>query len=203
MKKVITVSAISLAVLTAPSFVLAQGNKPSMTGTQRGIQDPITVVETGVVPPQGDQLGQGGQQGEVGTVNEGFGKAIGSLKRVAERNNNPEVGEQVRSMVQNHEQVQVRTKTALHQMDQRNQALKFMIGPDYKNAGQVRSDVVGLRNDIKKLEQIKEDSLSADAEDVQVSINELQTEADGLEAQLTEQLSGFSLFGWLAKLLAN
>jgi len=202
-KKIITASTISLAVLMAPSFVLAQGNKPSMTGTQRGIQDPIAVVETGVVSPQGDQLGQGGQQGGVETVNKGIDTAIKSLNRVAERNNNPEVGEQVRSMVQNHEQVQVRTKTALHQMDQRNQALKFMIGPDYKNAGQVRSDVVGLRNDIKKLEQIKEDSLPADAEDVQDSIIELQTEADGLEAQLTEQLSGFSLFGWLAKLLAN
>lgn len=173
MKKIITISAISLAILILPSFALAQGN----------------------------QQGQGGQQQTAG--NRGIETATQNLNRVTERINNPEVGEQIRSMVQNHEKVQTRTKTALQQMSQRNQALKFMIGPDYKNAGQVRSDVVGLRNDIKKLEQIKEDYLPADAEDVQAAIDELQVEADNLESQLEERLSGFSLFGWLAKLLAN
>lgn len=137
MKKIITISAILLAILVAPSFVLAQGRQ------------------------------------------------------------------QVRTILQNHEKVQVRTKAALQTMSQRNQAVKFMIGPDYKNAGQVRSDVVGLRNDIKKLEQIKEDSLPADVGDTQTAIDELQIEADELEIQLTKQTSGFSLFGWLAKMFAN
>jgi len=129
---------------------------------------------------QGNQQGQGEQQ-QIGAGN----------------------GEQVRSVVQNHEKVQVRTMTALQQMSQRNQVLKFMIGPDYKNAGQVRSDVVSLRNDINKLEQIKEESLPADTGDIQGAIDELQAEADSLETRLTEQLSGFSLFGWLVKLLAR
>ena len=204
MKKIITISAISLAILVLPSFVLAQGNQQGQGGTQQQdrVQDPTTHDDTAVVSPQGNQQGQGVQQ-QTGTGNKGIETAIQSLNRVAERNNNPEIGEQVRSMVQNHEKVQTRTKTALQQMSQRNKAVKFLLGPDYKNAGQVRSDVVGLRNDIKKLEQIKEGSLPADAGDVQGAIDELQVEADELEAQLTEQLSGFSLFGWLAKLLAN
>jgi len=174
MKKIITILVITLLVFIMPSFVLAQSS----------------------------QQGQRGQQ-QTGTGNRGIETAIQNLNRVAERNNNPEIGEQVRSMVQNHEKAQTRTKTALQQMSQRNKAVKFMIGPDYKNAGQVRKDVVGLRNDIKKLEQIKEKSLPADVEDVQGAIDELQVESDELESQLTEQLSGFSLFGWLAKLLAN
>lgn len=152
-------------------------------------------------------LAQRGQQAsgeqQVGTGSRRIETAAQNLNRVTERNNNPEVGEQIRSMVQNHERAQVRTTTALQQMSRRNQAVRFLIGPDYKNAGQVRSDVVGLRNDIRQLEQIKEGALSADAEDVQGAINELQVEADELEAQLTEQLSGFSLFGWLARLLAK
>jgi len=163
MKKILSISLITLFLLIFPSVVLAQGKQ------HRGIET-----------------------------------AIQNLNRVAERDNNPEIGEQVRSMVQNHEKVQIRTKEALHQMSQRNQAVKFLIGPDYKNAGQVRKDVVGLRNDIKKLEQINGDSLpTTDAGDVQGAINELQVEADELETQLTERLSGFSLFGWLAKLFAN
>ncbi len=174
MKKVITVSAMALLVLTTPTSVLAQGS----------------------------QRGQGGQQ-QSGAGARGIETAAQNLNRVTERNNNPEIGEQIRSMVQNHEKVQTRTKTALHQMNQRNQAVKFMIGPDYKNAGQVRSDVVGLRNDIRNLEQIKEESLPADVGDIQGAIDELQVEANELETQLADQLSGFSLFGWLAKLLAN
>jgi len=200
MKKIFTISVISLATLVFPSFVLAQGNQQGQ-GVQQRVQDPTTHEDATVVFPQGDQQGQGGQQ--AGTGNSGIETATQNLNRVVERNNNPETGEQVRSMVQNHEKVQVRTKTVLQQMSQRNKAVKFMIGPDYKNAGQVRSDVVSLRNDIEKLEQIKEDSLPVDAGDVQGAIDELQVEADELEAQLTDQLSGFSLFGWLAKLLAN
>jgi len=173
MKKIITVYVITLLILIMPSFVLAQGN----------------------------QQGQGGQQQAV--VGGGIETATQNLNRVTERINNPEIGEQIRSMVQNHEKVQTRTKTALQQMSQRNQALKFMIGPDYKNAGQVRSDVVGLRNDIEKLEQIKEESLPVDAGDIQGAIDELQVEADELETQLAERLSGFSLFGWLARLFTK
>jgi len=196
MKKILSISILAMSLLVLPTIVLAQNNQQGQGGTQQRVQDPTTHDDTAVAVPQGNQQGQG-------TGNRGIETAIQNLNRVAERNNNPEIGEQVRSMVQNHEKVQTRTKTVLQQMSQRNKAVKFMIGPDYKNAGQVRSDVVGLRNDIRKLEQIKEDSLPADAGDVQGAIDELQLEADGLEVQLEEQLSGFSLFGWLAKLLAN
>jgi len=174
MRKILTISIIAFTIFALPTYVLAQGN----------------------------QQGQGTRQQAV-SGKKGIGTAIQNLNRVNERNNNPETGEQIRSMVQNHQNVQARTMTALHKMNQRNQTLKFLIGPDYKNAGQVRSDVVGLRNDIRKLEQIKQGSLPEDVEDIQSAIDELQFEANGLDSQLAEELSGFSLFGWLAKLLAD
>jgi len=195
MKKTLSFSLVVVSLLVLPAIVSGQGK------TQQRVQDPTTHDNTIVVSPQGNQQGQGGQQTE--TKNKGIETAIQNLNRVAERNNNPEVGEQIRSMVQNHKRVQTRTKTVLQQMNQRNKAVRFLFGPDYKNAGQVRSDIVDLRNDIKKLEKIKEDSLPADVADVQGAVDNLQAEADELEAQLEEQLSGFSLFGWLAKLLVK
>ena len=153
-----------------------------------------------VVAQAGQQEDQGQQ---TATGNRGIETAVESLNRIVSRNNNPETGEQIRTMVQVHEQVQVRTRTALQQMSQRKEAVRLLIGPDYKNAGQVRSDVVGLRNDIRQLTRIQEKASTEDAGDVQGAIDELQTEADGLETQLAEQLSGFSLFGWLSKLLAK
>jgi len=195
MKKTLSFSLVVVSLLVLPAIVSGQGK------TQQRVQDPTTHDNTIVVSPQGNQQGQGGQQTE--TKNKGIETAIQNLNRVAERNNNPEVGEQIRSMVQNHKRVQTRTKTVLQQMNQRNKAVRFLFGPDYKNAGQVRSDIVDLRNDIKKLEKIKEDSLPADVADVQGAVDNLQAEADEIEAQLEEQLSGFSLFGWLAKLLVK
>lgn len=173
MKKILSILTVFISLLILPTIIFAQGNKQ-------------------------DQVGQQQAAGE-----RGIETATQNLNRVTERTNNPEIGEQIRSMVQNHEMIQVRTKTSLQQMSQRNQAIKLLIGPDYKNAGQVRSDIVGLRNEIRKLEQIKEDALPADVEDIQEAIDDLQFEAEKIETQLAEQLTGFSLFGWLAKLLTK
>jgi hypothetical protein len=161
----------------------------------------VVVAGNGAMAQRGQQAGQGQSAGSEGT--RGIEAATQSLTRVTERVNNPETGEQIRQMVQKHEQVQTRTKTALQLMSQRSQAVKLIAGPDYKNAGQVRNDVVELKNDILELEQIKEEVLPIEAGDVQGAIDELQVEADDLEAQLIEQTSGFSLFGWLGRLLTR
>jgi len=185
MKKTITISAVALLILTIPSFVLAKG-------AQQG--------QGSITSPQAGQSGQPAQADNDSVTTQ---TTTPNLNRVVNRNNNPETGRQIQSMVENHQKIQVRTKKALQQMDKRNQAVKFLLGPDYKNAGQVRSDVVGLRNDIRQLEQIKQKALPADTADIQGAIDELQVETSGIETQLEEQLSGFSLFGWLAKLLAD
>lgn len=206
MKKVITLSIVSLLFMSCLQTVSAQKRSAaSQTGTQQRIQEPALHEDAPVLPRDGQQ-GQKAPmaaQGEMPSLGQGIGRSTESLNRVAERMNNPEIGEQVRTMVQSHEKVQVRTKTAIQNMSKRNKALKFLIGPDYKNAGQVRSDVVGLRNDIDQLEKLKEDATTTDAEDIQVAIDELKVEADSLDTQIQEQTSGFSLFGWLAKRFAN
>jgi hypothetical protein len=161
----------------------------------------LLVILPNVILARGGQQVSGQDQVEVG--NRGIETAATSLNRVVERRNSDAVGEQVRTMVQNQEKAQVRTKTALHQMSQRSETVKFMVGPDYKNVGQVKSDVVSLRNDISRLEELKEDVLPSDMGDVQGAIDDLQVEADGLEAQLEDELSGFSLFGWLSRLLSS
>ncbi len=161
----------------------------------------FAVAQSGAVAQRGQQ---GGNQSEIGSKgNRGIEAATQSLNRVTERINNPETGEQIRSMIQNHQQVQTRTKTALQEMSQRSQAVKLLAGPDYKNAGLVKSDVVELKNDIEELEAIKTEIMPTDVGEVQGAIDELQLEADQLETQLEEQISGFSFFGWLGKLLAK
>lgn len=161
----------------------------------------VVIAGNGAMAQRGQQTSLGQSAGLEGS--RGIEAATQNLTRVTERINNPETGEQIRQMVQKHEQVQARTKTALQVMSQRSQAVRLIAGPDYKNAGQVKDDVVELKNDILELEQIKEGVLPVEAGDVQGAIDELQVEADELEAQLVEQTSGFSLFGWLGRLLTR
>lgn len=207
-EKIVTASAISLLIVSTPVVVMAQGQgQGQLNGVQQRVQDPTTHDGETIVP-QGDQLDQAGQAGAgnqvgSGAMGQGIGKATQSLNRVAERTNNPEIGEQVRTMVQSHQQIQTKVQTAVQAMSKRNGVVKFLLGPDYKNAGQVRSNVVDLRNDIDKLERMKADATASDVEDIQTAIDELQIEADTLDAQLEEELSGFSLFGWLARRFAN
>lgn len=208
MKKILTLSIISLMFVAGLQVASAQGRAVAPQGTQQRIQDP-TLNEEMVAAPQGAQQGQMGQQVGAGNalndanMNQGMGVATQSLNRVAERANNPEIGQQVRTMVESHQQIQTKNQEAIKTMSQRNNALKFFLGPDYKNAGQVRSNIVSLRNNISQLETLKETATDEDADDIQLAIDELQTEADGLDSQLEEQLSGFSLFGWLARRFAN
>jgi hypothetical protein len=210
MKKAITLSLISVLVLSTPTIVAAQGvQQGQAAGTQQRIQDPTLRDETISVSPQGQAAGQGqaamGQAADTQAAGmyQGIGRANESLTRVAERSNNPEIGQQLRVMTEEHQEIQTKTQTAMKNMSQRNTALKFFLGPDYKNAGEVRSNLVNLRNDISKLETLKETANEEDMEDIDAAITELKAEADSLDTQLEEELSGFSLFGWLAQRLAN
>ena len=196
MKKILSISTISILTLFFVMPVLAKGGQPSAAAQQR-VQDPATHQEIPVATPraaQNDIVEEGLP------MMKGMGEAAGALNRVVERTNNPEVGEQIRTMVQTHEQVQARTETALQNMEQRKGALKFLLGPNYKNAGEVRSNLVQLRNDVKELEDSKDELSAADVEEVDVAIAELEAQAVEIENQLEEKLEGFSLFGWVGRL---
>jgi hypothetical protein len=77
------------------------------------------------------------------------------------------------------------------------------MGPDYKNAGQVRSQIVQLRNQIEKLTRLKDKLSTTNVATIDETIASLNSDLYDIELKLSEQLKGFSLLGWLSKLLAN
>jgi hypothetical protein len=78
-----------------------------------------------------------------------------------------------------------------------------MLGPDYKNAGEVRSQVVKLRNQIGQLTRLRERQSGTAQAAIDETIASLKTELAGIETKLYESVKGFSLLGWLNKLLSN
>lgn len=130
--------------------------------------------------------------------------AIRKMEQLQERINNPEVGQQVEETTQNQEEVKTQIQKKLDEMDARPGFLKFILGPDYKNAGEVRSAIVRLQNEIRQMDRIQ--TRLNNPEDVGVmeeAINEVGESIRSYQDLLSDKLSGFSLFGWLSKFIAG
>jgi hypothetical protein len=176
-------------------------------GQQQRVQDPEAYDGNADGTGQGGaalQDGTGNGQGATGSVRQGIEVAKQSLTRVSERVNNPEIGEQIRTMTESHEQIQNKVMTALSNMQSRSGLMKFIFGPSYQNAGEIKAQAAQLRNDAVELTSLREElTLAADQEEVQGAIDSLEEEADTLENELSQELEGFSLFGWLNHILSG
>ena len=118
---------------------------------------------------------------------------------------NPKAREAIETAIKTAEQSEATAESSLNQMAGRPGFLKFIVGPDYKNAGQVRSEIARLRNQISQLTRTKEkEKLSgADAATIDQSIATLEASMTSIETRLNEALKGVSLFGWLGRLLSG
>jgi len=169
---------------------------------QDRVQDPATHGGDAVDADMDGVAGNG--QGSAGSMGEGIESAKQSLTRVSERVNNPEVGEQLRVMTESHAQVQTKAKTALQNMSARSRSMKFIFGPSYQNAGELKAQAAQLRSDAGELASLKEELTSTtDQTEVQGAMDSLEEEAVALEAQVEQELEGFSLFGWLNRILSG
>lgn len=176
-------------------------------GQQQRVQDLETHDGDTVGTSQGGtalQDGTSSGQGATGGTRQGIEDAKQSLTRISERVNNPEIGEQIRAMTESHEQVQNKVMTALSNMQSRSGLMKFVFGPSYQNAGKIKAQAAQLRADAGELAGLKEElTLLTDQEEVQGAIDSLEEEAGILESELEQELEGFSLFGWLSRILSG
>jgi len=93
--------------------------------------------------------------------------------------------------------------TSFKKIATRSGLIKLIVGPDYKNAGQVRSEIVHLQNQVRTLTRLEEKAPASDQTLLKVSITSLNNDLLAIQTRLNESLKGFSLFGWLNKLLVG
>lgn len=191
-----------MAILTAP-LIWAKSDKsqPNSSGT----------VETN--SPNAGKGGNAGNESKNNTpvkvnldntsTNQYLPNTLKKMEKVQQRVTNKALDQQFKEM--ENEQVRAEEKIggSLEKMKARPGFLKFMLGPDYKNAGEVRSQVVKLRNQIKQLTRLRERQSGTAQTAIDETIASLKTELAGIENRLYESLKGFSLLGWLNKLLSN
>jgi len=129
--------------------------------------------------------------------------AVSKLNRIAEVTDDPEIATEVAELKDEQEDIEENTNKLLEKVDDRSAVVKFLIGPDYKNLGQLRKDVVHLRNNIKKLERMQEKASEAEQPAIEAALLELEEKASSLQSEMYKKLSNFSLFGWLFRWMSG
>ncbi len=201
MKKISLIITVFL-LLSFFSPVLAKSDKAKANNSKASrtaAEDAGETEEEGDDTEDGDEIG-----GYVSPSQAAKSRnALRKLEKIQETTNDPEVEEEVEDVVEEQEEVQEQVEESLDAVDNRPAAIKFLIGPDFKNLGQLRKEVVHTRNNIRKLEKISEKVTGETQVAVDEAINELEATSLNLQASIGEKLEGFSLFGWLARWLSG
>lgn len=126
---------------------------------------------------------------------------VQTLLNVADREKGG-IGEQVKVIAQ--EQNKEQTADQIESIQMRNKIKTFLIGTNYKNVGQLRSEMVQARNRIAQLTRLMGQAKNQeDKTALQGQIQTMQQEATDIDAFLKANESKFSLFGWFVKLFVK
>jgi hypothetical protein len=122
-----------------------------------------------------------------------------------ERNSgNAKVSQQVQQVVTEQLTTQEQTAQAMEQVEKRNKVKTFLLGSDYKNLGQLRSELVQNRNQIRSLiRTMNEAQNDTDKTAIENQLTLLMQERERIKSVVTANEGGFSLFGWVSRFLNN
>ena len=210
MKKIITVSTLSVALLVLPAVVLAQGSKQGQQGQQgQGVQqqdrvqDPATHEDEAVVSPQGSQVQN---KNQVSTQNKGeetrLQVATQQMEQLMKMEGlNEKAGNQARNIAQEQMQTQVQIQTQLKKLESRSGLMKKLFGPDYKAIKNLKQQMEQNQLRIQQLQELQAQVVNqADEAQLEKAIQALVEQNTALQDQVQAEEETGSLFGWLIKL---
>ena len=93
---------------------------------------------------------------------------------------------------------------AIDKIKNRSKVKTFLIGTDYKNIGELRSEMVKTKARIEQLKRMVDSASGTESKaDLQGQSQTLEQEQQKIEDFLKANESKFSLFGWLVKLVSK
>jgi len=124
------------------------------------------------------------------------------VAKIEKEKGNIEVGDEITKATEEISVAAVESIKPIEDVEKRPAWKKFLLGPDYKNLGQLRSNLVHTNNGIRKIEKAMEkvEEVPGDAV-LQSRLVELKQERAKIMTVINQEDAGFSLFGWLSKLI--
>ena len=125
---------------------------------------------------------------------------VQNLLSVADREGG--IGEQVRVIAQEQNDSKEKVAGEIETVESRSKIKTFFFGTDYKNLGELRSDMVKTANQIERLRRLTEKAENPDNKSrLEAQTQALSREQTKIQKFITDNESRFSLFGWAVKLL--
>lgn len=127
---------------------------------------------------------------EVAVVEEGVG--------------NEDVGQEISDVAENIEDIAEDNVEVIDEIESRPAWKTFLVGPDYKNLGQLRSSLVNVDNEIRKINKTMTRVEGAESDTaLQERLGELNQERNRITEMIRENEESFSILGWVARLLSG
>jgi chromosome segregation ATPase len=129
-------------------------------------------------------------------------KVASKLEKIANKNkDNDEMENEVKNIIKEEKDVSEKVKEKMDTVNQRGGFKIFFIGADYKNLGELRSDLQTTENHIDRLNKVLEKTTSTTTKaELQTQIQNLSTIQKNAENFISSEEGKFSLFGWLVKM---
>jgi hypothetical protein len=193
------------------SQIQTQNNEQTQGGSPTPTPTPTPTNQTepvfGVQAQQQEQTQQQ-QQKQINTEEHRstVSNFVQSLLQVSDKEKG--IGEQVKTVAQEMERIANQQKEsenatigAMEKIQNRSKVKTFFIGTDYKNLGNLRSEMVQTRNRLEQTNRLIEKVQNeGDKTELQNQIKTLEQEQTKIENFVKTQESKFSLFGWFVKL---
>ena len=111
------------------------------------------------------------------------------------------IGQQVKVIAQQQNDSKEKVAESIDKVEKRGKVKTFFFGSDYKNLGDLRSEMVKTRNQIDQLKRLADKAENdQDKAELQSQIQVLEQEQTNINNFITSNESKFSLFGWAVKL---
>jgi uncharacterized protein with beta-barrel porin domain len=126
---------------------------------------------------------------------------VQNLLDLSDKSTSTTIGEQVREVAREQDDSEENVSKAIDAIKKRNKITTFFFGTDYKNVGQLRSEIAKTGNRIEKLSRLLEViPTSTPSTSTIAEIANLKLEQIKLNTFITQNENVFSLFGWFVKL---
>lgn len=124
---------------------------------------------------------------------------VKNLLLVADRDGG--IGQQVKVIAEQQNDTKDKAAEEIKTVESRSKIKTFFFGSDYKNLGDLRSQMVQTRNQIAELTRLADRAENdQDKAELQGQIQTLEQEQANIDNFITQNENKFSLFGWVAKL---
>lgn len=113
-----------------------------------------------------------------------------------------EIASELEEVSEQTEAKQDETVEAINEIEQRGGFKKFLIGTDYENLGQLRSSLAHNENQTRKLTSLLESTVEEETKTaIQDQLIVLMQERERIKTVISENEQGFSLLGWVFRLM--